>query len=248
MVGMRLLAVMVLGCSLAGGVAGWTVTPGLTYAQAPTINSQMRHARGQSVVPFYEGWYEDADGRAYASYGYVNLNLEEMLDIPVGPDNAIAPDLADQGQPTHLLPGHQKGVFVVTLPKERSATEVTWTLSVRGETMSVPSNLGPLYQIEGLITHGGSFPGNTPPVLKFAPDGASGKGPRGLTRATVIETTVQTEVPLDVWVSDDGLPGKLDPFVVRSAQTARRRRQGRAGPGVSVTWSKYRGAWRRARR
>ena len=103
----------------------------------------------------------------------------------------------------------------MTLPKERSATEITWTLSIRGKTMSVPSNLGPLYQVDALITHSGSFPGNTPPMLAFAPEGASGQGPSGLTMTTAIETRVQTEVPLDVWVTDDGLPGELVPFLIR---------------------------------
>ena len=52
--------------------------------QRPVINSQMRHATGQAVVPIYEGWFEDHYGRVHASYGYVNLNSEEALDIPIG--------------------------------------------------------------------------------------------------------------------------------------------------------------------
>ena len=216
-------------------------TVSVPYAQstAPQINSQIRHTSGQSVVPFYEGWFEDPDGRVHVSYGYVNLNLQETLDISVGPSNAMSPGSVDQGQPTHFMPGHQKGVFTVMLPRERSDTEINWMLSSRGTTMSVPSNLGPLYQIEGLVTHGGSFPGNRPPVLRFAPQGLPAQGPTGLIMETEIEVVVDNEVSLDVWMTDDGLPGQFDPLYVRSLQVSQRQRRGRK---LSVTWSKYRGS------
>ena len=218
--------------TLAG--VGWLSA----WGQRPVINSQMRYATGQAVVPIYEGWFEDHDGRVHASYGYVNLNSEEALDIPIGANNVIAPGPADQGQPTHFQSGHRKGVFTVALPRDRSDTEITWTLTIRGQTMSVPSNLGPLYQIEGLVTNGGPFPGNTPPVLGFEPSGASGQGPGGLMRATPITTSAQTGAAVNLWVTDDGLPGELDPLVVRSLQAGLRQRQRRR---MSVAWSKYRG-------
>ena len=223
------------------GLACVIIVTGLlqhVQTQSLVINSQMRHSRGQQVVPFYEGWYQGSDGLIRASFGYVNLNLDEILDIPVGPDNVVMPGPVDQGQPTHFLPGHQKGVFVVTLRKDRSTTEITWTLSIRGKTMSVPSNLGSLYQIEGLVSHGGSSPGNTPPVLKFIPKGTAGQGPKGLTMDATVETTVRREVSFDVWITDDGLPTESRPLVIRSLQGAQRRRPRR---GLSVTWSKYRG-------
>ena len=189
-------------------------------------------------MPLYKGWYQDIDGQIYTVFGYLNKNSEEMLDISVGPNNAIAPGPADQGQPTHFLPGHHDGVFVVALPKGSTA-EITWTLSVRGETITMPSNLGPLYQIDGLIALGGSFPGNTPPVLKFDPDGASAQGPGGLT--TTVNTEAQKPVPLDVWVADDGLPPPPDRSkVIRSLQTSYRRGDA-SDEGVIVTWIQYRG-------
>ena len=218
--------------ALTGG--GWLSA----RSQQPAINSQMRHATGQAVVPVYEGWFEDSDGQVHASYGYVNLNSEEALDIPIGVDNVIAPGPADLGQPTHFQPGHQKGVFTVALPRDRSDTEITWTLSVRGQTMSIPSNLGPLYQIEGLVTNDGPFPGNTPPVLHFEPGGASGQGPGGLVRATPITTSARTAAAINLWVTDDDPKVELEPLVVRSLQSSLRRRQRRR---MSVTWSKYRG-------
>ena len=227
--------------TLRAGAAGLIVAAGALLhasAQQPAINSQLRHARGQAVVPIYEGWYEDAAGVVRASFGYVNLNREEALDIPLGPGNAIEPGPPDRGQPTHFLPGHQKGVFSVALPAGTASEEISWTLSVRGQTLSIPSNLGPLYQVEGLVTNGGPFPGNTPPVLRFEAHGAAGQGPAGLTQEAAIETNAGSATPLDIWISDDGLPGDLDPLVIRSLQSGQRWRQGRR---LSVTWSKYRG-------
>lgn len=227
--------------TLRAGVVCLVVAAGTLLhaaAQQPPINSQLRHARGQAVVPVYEGWFEDATGAVHASYGYVNLNAEEALDIPIGSGNAIAPGPADRGQPTHFLAGHQKGVFTVPLPDGTASEEISWTLSVRGHSMSIPSNLGPLYQIEGLVTNGGPFPGNRPPVLQLREDGASGQGPVGLTLEPAIATATGSDTPLDLWISDDGLPGDQDPLVIRSAQSGQRNRQSRR---MSVTWSKYRG-------
>ena len=59
-----------------------------------------------------------------------------------------------------------------------------------------------------------------------------------MTRATPVAISTQAEATLDVWVTDDGLPGELSPLVVRSLQGGQRLRRGRQ---MSVTWSKYRG-------
>ena len=129
-------------------------------------------------------------------------------------------------------------MFAVPLPA--GSIEITWTLSSRGQTYSMPSNLGPLYEIEGLVDHGGSYPGNTPPVVRFAPDGPAGRGPAGL--ADEVDATVGQPVLLDVWVTDDGLPpppnhGK----VIRSLQQSYRRGDG-SETGLTVAWTRYRGA------
>lgn len=205
--------------------------------QAPVINSQIRHTHGQTVVPVYEGWYRDSENRQYVSYGYVNLNLLETVDIPLGPANVISPGNFDQGQPTHFLPGHQKGVFVIEITAELVSTEITWTLGIPDQVMTIPSNLESLYQIEGLVKNGGPFPGNTPPEIKFDWDSQFVQGPRG-TMMDTITTRVNQTVDLNVWITDDGLPGYFDSLIIRSLQGSQRRRQGRQ---LNLTWSKYRG-------
>ena len=200
-----------------GRVAAWRGAAGLAQQGGlPVISSQMQHARGQNVVPLYRGWFAGADGRTYAAFEYLNRNSAETLDIPIGADNRFTPGPADRGQPTHFLPGHRAGVFAVPLP-EGSTEEINWTLRVRGATLTVPSNLGRLYEIEGLVDPAGAYPGNTPPVVRLAPDGPSGQGPGGLTGSVV--ATAGEATALRVWATDDGLPPLPDPDkVLRSLQ------------------------------
>ena len=57
---------------------------------------------GNRVAPFFDGWYENADGTITFSFGYSNLN-KETIEIPLGPDNFITPKEYDGRQPTTFL-------------------------------------------------------------------------------------------------------------------------------------------------
>lgn len=230
------------GWWIAAGAGVWLLAGAAGIAQQaglPVISSQMQHARGQYVVPLYSGWFTGADGRTYAAYEYLNRNSAETLDIPIGPDNHFTPGPADRGQPTHFLPGHRPGVFAVPLPAG-STEEISWTLRIRGESFSMPSNLGPLYEIEGLVSQAGLFPGNTPPVVRLAPEGPSGQGPGGPTGA--LTATAGEATALRVWATDDGLPPLPDPDKVLRSLQARYREADPDTGGVTVAWSKYRGS------
>ena len=96
------------------------------------------------------------------------------------------------------------GVFAVALPKDQPKTEVTWTLTANGQTLSIPASLDPLYLISPQRETGTAYPGNTPPVLKFDPTGPSAQGPHGIVASRT--ATVSRPLTLDVWVTDDGLP------------------------------------------
>ncbi len=201
---------------LAAGLLGlWRAAD----AQVTRAGGLIRHDRGQSVSPVYEGWYQRADGTIVASFGYFNRNHVEEVTIPVGPDNRVAPGPEDQGQPTYFFPRRQIGVFTVTVPD--AATEVTWSLTSRGETLEIPVNLDTEYLIEPFRAAAGPSPGNGPPVVRFDPADAGFSGPGG----GVAERTAVVGVPmaLDVWVSDDGLGS------------------GRDEPVLTVTWRKFRG-------
>ena len=52
---------------------------------------QLLRSAGGPVVPIFEGWYRNPDGTFELSFGYFNVNTEETLEIPLGPDNVIEP-------------------------------------------------------------------------------------------------------------------------------------------------------------
>jgi hypothetical protein len=186
-----------------------------------SVDAPIPHAVGQSVSPSFEGWYPNPDGTLSLLFGYFNRNYDEHVQIPVGPDNRLEPGSVDQGQPTYFLPRRQTGVFVATVPADFGDQQLTWSLTVHGQTVAIPGHLRPEWEITARkeVTSG-----NTPPVIRFAPDGDSGQGPDG-TRIH-LTATVGTPVDLTVWAVDDG---------VRKARAADR------PPRLGLVWSTYRG-------
>ena len=182
-------------------------------------------ASGQPVYPVFEGWYKNTDGSFSISFGYFNRNSEEVLEIPVGPDNFITPGEPNQGQPSHFQPRRHWGVFAVKVPAN-FAGAVLWTVKVRGETIAIPGSLHPNWQIDALEGEAGS--GNTPPVLRFDARGAEGSGPGGITAGPL---AVKVGVPLvvTVWARDDG----------KSSSTVAGERKATAR--VALRWFKHQG-------
>ena len=203
-------------------------------AQVPAaVNFDIRAAKGLALSPIYEGWYK-LDGTTYALFGYYNRNLEEVVDIPIGPNNRMEPGPIDQAQPTHFVPGQHYGVFAVPVPKDRPATEVSWTLTANGQTLSIPANLDQLYFVSPQRDDGGPYPGNTPPLMKFDPSGPSARGPLGMTVSRT--ATVSSPLTVDVWVADDDLRrgARAGDAAVRVPPPSRPRQ-------LVLTWRMYRG-------
>src|SRR5262245_3969018 len=215
------------------GTATWMADLGMR-AQVPAVKFDVKAARGLLVSPVYEGWYE-LDGTKYVLFGYSNRNTEEIVDAPVGPNNHLAPGPADQGQPTRFFPGRQYGVFAVAVPTDAPATEVTWTVTANGHTLSIPASLDRLFFVSPQREDGGPYPGNTPPVLKFDPSGPAAQGPLGISASRT--ATVSHPLELDVWVTDDGLP----PTGPEGPAPALRGTPGRRLQGLALTWRAYRG-------
>src|SRR5262245_1975298 len=101
---------------------------------ATPLAAQTRYAKGQDVVPVFEGWERNPDGSFNMVFGYMNRNYEEELDLPIGPDNTIEPGPADQGQPTHFYVRRQQFVFKVRVPKDWGKKDLIWTLRANGKT------------------------------------------------------------------------------------------------------------------
>ncbi len=131
---------------------------------------------GLTVTPAFEGWYENGDGTYSLSFGYYNRNSDEIIEIPIGPDNMLGTAGLPQNQPTRFEEGRHWGTFVVRVPGDFGDEAVTWTLRVKGQTFMVPGHLRPEWAIDAL---GGGASGNEPPVLQFEQDGLEVIGPGG---------------------------------------------------------------------
>src|SRR5712671_827973 len=94
----------------------------------PTYIPQEKFARGQDVVPSYDGFLRNADGTFTMVFGYMNRNYEEEIALPAGPDNKLEPGLPDQGQPTWFLPRRHAWVFRVKVPADWGNKELVWTI------------------------------------------------------------------------------------------------------------------------
>ena len=197
---------------------------GLTTA---TANGQTISAtHGQGVVPVFDGWMENPDGTFDMILGYMNLNTEEIVDIPIGPDNGLEPSGPDYGQPTHFFPRRNLYMFRVRVPRDFGQRELVWTLTAHGRTAQAYATLKPDYVIDNrtMMANIGAFgglgqrlghPENTAPTVRVEGD----------THRTV---RVGESLTLTAFASDDGYPyggwgGAID-------------------IGLVVNWFVYRGA------
>jgi hypothetical protein len=187
----------------------------------------------QRVAPFFDGFYENADGSITLSFGYSNLNRSETVEIPLGPNNFIEPKEFDGRQPTSFpvtegaagRRDRERGVFTITVPASFKG-DVVWTLRHAGQTHKVPgrSKTG---------AYGLRWPmamGSIPPQLRFKADGPFGRGPVGL-ESEPLQATVGTPLPVSVWFKDDSQ--REDEIEVKE--------RGPARPAVNVTWFKHAG-------
>jgi len=195
----------------------------LVFIATVAAGQNVSQDSGQSVTGAYEGWYPNPDGTFTMLVGYFNRNSKETLDIPVGPNNRIEPGGPDQGQPTHLLPRRQWGVFTITVPKDFGDQRLTWTITANGQTTSIPLNLNPLWVLSPFK----DASGNAAPVVRFESGGRSFAGPpRGIGQA--FNAKPSEPLPLTAWVTDE------------NSTRAQRGGGGGAAP-VSVSWSLLRG-------
>ena len=154
--------------------------------------------RGASITPAYEGWFANPDGSFSMLLGYFNRNSKQAVDIPVGPNNKIEPGPVDQGQPTYFESGRQWGVLVVKVPKDFGKKTVTWTITLNGETQSIPFTLNNPYNIAPFKEIGML---NEPPKLSFTQGGPKFTGPPMAVAAT-LTGKVKTPVALNIWAED----------------------------------------------
>lgn len=240
-------------------------------APTPQLPGAPLTSKGEAVFAAVEGWGPHKDGQNVIEIGYYNRNRDQVIDIPIGPNNRIEPGGPDMGQPTHFEPGRHYGVFGITVPKDFGTKKYTWTIVANGQTSTVQLGLNPPYWVNFFEN---PSTGNTPPVVRFTQGGAEHVGPPQKI-AENLTATVGQALPLSVWVSDkpntydpeEGLPANLRSRPGAAAEPGAGRRGGAAAapnfdvsaardsgqprgdfgrggprPDVSVTWKVHRGA------
>lgn len=181
-------------------------------------NFRVHHLSGDSLQPAYEGWRLNADGTVSMWFGYYNRNTDEILNVPVGPDNKFDPEPIDRQQPAYFYPGFHQFVFRVDLPKGWDRQQrLVWTVKANGVTLTANGWMATGYEVDkGVIQMNLSAGGND----------LSNEAP---TVEGVAEQTVELGKPLSLAVtaSDDGRP---------------KPRAGRGGGGgLRIRWEEYRG-------
>jgi hypothetical protein len=200
---------------------------------------------GLRMAPFFDGWYENRDGTVSLSFGYSNLNRNEVVEIPLGPDNVIQPKEYDGRQPTSFPPvaptaggdgsgapssndrrQRERGVFTVTVPAGFKG-DVVWTLRYQGQTYSVPGRARvSAYRLDWPMAMG-----SVPPLLRFSPTGPSGRGPTGI-QADPQRIAAGAPLSLAVWTNDDSEREK-EPVPIKPRPGER--------AAINVSWSKHSG-------
>jgi hypothetical protein len=154
---------------------------------------------GEAIYPAFEGWGPTKDGTAVLLLGYFNRNKEQIVDIPIGPDNRIEPGGPDFGQPTHFRTGRQYGVFAIPIPKDFGNKRLTWTLVANGQTATVAFWANPQYWID---FYKNLANGNEPPRIKFDPAGPELIGPPRERFVRTLNASVGQPLELMAWAAD----------------------------------------------
>jgi hypothetical protein len=195
------LAVALTG--LTGGSLEAQVPPHLRGYPLSTLQKS-----GDLVAPFFDGWVANEDGSVLMVFGFMNRNTEELVDIPLGPNNYIEPAMFDGMQPSHFpvynrrgFQGiRERGAFAVTVPANMAGTEVVWTLKHAGYEYSVPGRAtSTAYEMSRAIRARGSLS----PAIRFDRSGPESIDREGIT-ADRVTTSVGTPVTLSALVQDRG--------------------------------------------
>jgi hypothetical protein len=181
----------------------------LTGQNSPTWSPQMIRDSGRPIVPVYEGYFENPDGTYTISFGYISMNLEETMHIPLGPDNFIEPAQFDGGQPTFFKEIHRSirrpwNSFMITVPADFGDQRIVWTLKNHGKTYSTPGHIDESsYMIETPLAPARYLQGTASgyaPMLRFDPADPWTQGIGG-TRAGPLAARVGQALTIPTYVN-----------------------------------------------
>jgi hypothetical protein len=189
----------------------------------------VKYARGQSVVPVFEGWIANPDGTFSLLFGFFNRNWEETVSIPVGTDNRIEPGGPDRGQPTVFTPRRGRNLFEIVVPKDFGKKEVVWTITSRGKTERAFGSLLPQVVLtRRMVLAGGLLEANA----------AAGDDDTGDERNANQPPTIVIDPVPPLMLSD---LATLTASVVDDGFAASRLLRARGPSRMRVEWSTFRG-------
>jgi hypothetical protein len=175
----------------------------VVYALPVTAQEVQRYLRpdpktGEPIVPFMEGWYDNADGSITVSFGYWNRG-EDDVSIPMGDANHIEPATLDGMQPEVYFAGRHHGVFAVTIPVSMGDETIWWHLKTGNfAALKVPGERGsPAYELDRNPRPQGSVQ-----PLIWLETGKPGTGPEGVVSSTVRTVVVGEPLTLEVGTDD----------------------------------------------
>jgi len=200
---------VILGCAaflpLGADAQDWTRRE---YPLAPP------NASGNFVAPYFDGFYQNPDGTYTMSFGFLNRNDEDLIEIPLGANNFIEPAEYDGVQPTTFpvvrytgFGGpRERGVFGVVVPADFEG-DVWWTVRTNGYETKVPGRLespGPLIKGAYELSTGTMAAGSMRPAIQFREDGPRVFGVEGIWYPDTLTTTVGEPVEVRFWTFDRG--------------------------------------------
>ncbi len=172
------------------------------------------NANDNFVAPYFDGFYENEDGSYTMSFGFMNRNDEELIEIALGADNFIEPAEFDGGQPTSFpvvqysgFGGlRERGTFGVVVPADFEG-DVWWTVTTNGYTTRVPGRLespGPIIKGAYELSRGPMAGGSLRPGIRFAESGSQGWGIEGTEYPETLTTSVGEPIEVRFWAVDRG--------------------------------------------
>ena len=94
------------------------------YPEAPP------NSRGNFVAPYFDGYYKNPDGTVTLSFGFMNRNDSDLIEIPLGENNFIEPKEFDGVQPTSFPVVNYSGFGG---PRERGAFGIVVPADYEGD-------------------------------------------------------------------------------------------------------------------
>lgn len=166
------------------------------------------------VAPYFDGFYQNADGSYTLSFGFMNRNDADLIEIAIGENNFIEPVRFNGNQPTTFpvvqysgFGGvRERGAFGVVVPADFEG-DVWWTLTTDGYPTRVPGRLespGPIIKGAYELSTGPMAGGSLRPGIRFNENEVEGWGIGGVKHPDELTASVGQPVEVRFWATDRG--------------------------------------------